>query len=192
MISKTYNNGRLLLKYGREREIGMLDSIKHLAPEAPVSFHRISRRKKQIENYVNTLQDELCRDYEILCRDFGLEPETPLLSEHEKELNKLVPTPIPGIMGTSSYHGGYYEKVLGKEKLSSFNLNPSFAYGVLGYTEAHNFIDGKKSILQIYQATQAELWSEGYPATHDITLTEVENYMRMLEAAKVITIEKRD
>jgi hypothetical protein len=70
-------------------------------------------------------------------------------------------------------------------------LNPNFAYGVMGYTEAHNFIDGKRSILDIYQATTAELWSEGYPHSHDITLTEVDRYMRMLEAAKVITLKTK-
>jgi len=95
-------------------------------------------------------------------------------------------------MGKSSYFGDYYEKVLGKEKLSSFKLNPNFSYGQVGYTEAHNFIDGKRSVLEIYQAVAAELWSEGYPPLHDITLTEVSNYMRMLEAAKVITIKKRE
>jgi hypothetical protein len=94
-------------------------------------------------------------------------------------------------MGTSSYHGGYYEEVIGKEKFASFKLSPGFSYGIIGYTEAHNFVDGKRSILEIYQATAAELWSEGYPSLHNITLEEVSNYMRMLEAAKVITITTR-
>ncbi len=98
---------------------------------------------------------------------------------------------LPGMMGTSSYFGDYYEKVLGKKKFDSFHLKPYFSYGLVGYTEAHNFINGGRSIFEISQATATELWSEGYPPKHDITLTEVKNYMRMLEAAKVITIKKR-
>jgi hypothetical protein len=94
-------------------------------------------------------------------------------------------------MGTSAYFGNYYEKVLGKEKLESFRLAPDFSYGHVGYTEAHNFIDGRRSILEIYRSTDSELWSEGYPAAHGITLSEVARYMRMLAAAGVITLEKK-
>lgn len=109
----------------------------------------------------------------------------------ERELDSLIPAAVSGMMGTSTYFGDYYEKVLGKEKLASYALNSSFSYGVVGYAEAHNFINGRLSILEIYQATSAELWSEGYPRQHDITLREVANYMRMLEAAKIITLERR-
>jgi hypothetical protein len=105
--------------------------------------------------------------------------------------DRLVPKPVPGIMGTSSYFGDYYEKVLGQERLASFNLKSDFAYGHLGYTEAHNFINGRRSILDIYRATTSELWSEQYPPAHAISLREVADYMKMLEAAKVITLEKK-
>jgi hypothetical protein len=114
-----------------------------------------------------------------------------LRMEEERALGRLVPVPVPGVLGTSAYFGNYYEKVLGREKLESFGLKPDFSYGHAGCTEAHNFIDGKRSILEIYEATGAELWSEGYPPAHTITLGEVANYMRMLEAAGVITIRPR-
>jgi hypothetical protein len=94
-------------------------------------------------------------------------------------------------MGTSAYFGDYYEKVLGKDKLRSFDLAPDFSYGHVGYTEAYNFIDGRRSVLEIHEAVDSELWSEGYPAAHGISLREVASYMRMLEAAKVITLESR-
>jgi hypothetical protein len=109
----------------------------------------------------------------------------------ERSLDDLVPIPVPGIIGTSSYFADYYERALGKEKLASFQLNRHFAYGVIGYAEAYNFIDGRRSILDIYEATAAELWSEGYPDSHDVTLVEVGRYMRMLEAAKVITLKTK-
>jgi hypothetical protein len=80
---------------------------------------------------------------------------------------------------------------LGKDKLDSYGLKTGFSYGHVGYTEAHNFINGRRSILEIHEAVAAELWSEGYPSGHDISLAEVAAYMRMLEAAGVITIEKR-
>jgi hypothetical protein len=140
---------------------------------------------------VASFQAELAHEFQRRCQEHGIAAVEPAPTSEERALSKLVPAPVPGIMGTSSYFGNYYEKVLGKEKLASFQLNPNFAYGVMGYTEAHNFIDGKRSILDIYQATTAELWSEGYPHSHDITLTEVDRYMRMLEAAKVITLKTK-
>lgn len=102
----------------------------------------------------------------------------------------MIPVPSDGVMGTSSYYGNYYEKVLGKDKLASFNLPPDFAYGHIGITEAHNFIDGRRSILDIQQAVSAEIWSEGYPPENEITLEETENYMHMLESEGVIRIRE--
>jgi len=75
--------------------------------------------------------------------------------------------------------------------LESFDLHPQFAYGHEGYTETHNYIDGKRSILEIYQAVQSELWSEEYPSFHNISLREVKNYIRMLEAAGIVYFEKK-
>jgi hypothetical protein len=191
-MGETHKKGRLLLENGGERELGMLNSIAALLPENEKFKNDLENRKKQTASFVKHLKKELEEEYERQCNRLGCKPVQISLSDKERELARLFPVPVPGVIGTSSYFGDYYEKVLGKENLASFNLHPSFAYGVTGYTEAHNFIDGKKNILQIFQATQAELWSEGYPALHDISLIEVENYMRMLEAAKVITIEKRD
>ena len=47
------------------------------------------------------------------------------------------------------------------------------------------------SILDIFGAVDAELWSEGYPAMHGITLREVASYVRMLQAAGIVTVERR-
>ncbi len=190
-IAVMHKKGQLLLKYGGEREQGMLASIKTLIPEESVQYQEIVYRNQQINHFVQQLRNELQRDFKRHCKYLGCKPVEIPLTEEEKELNQLIPIPVPGIIGTSSYFGDYYEKVLGKERLASFKLKPNFSYGLVGYIEAHNFIEGKRSILEIYQATAAELWSEEYPPMHDITLTEVKNYMRMLEAAKIITIKKR-
>ncbi len=190
-VPSAYARGRLLLKYGGERELRMLASLRPLVPAAPAALARIDERRRRIETFVASFQAELAGEFNRRCHELGLDAVEPAPTPEERALDELVPVPVPGIVGTSSYFGGYYEKVIGRERLASFQLNPNFAYGVMGYTEAHNFIDGKRSILDIYQATAAELWSEGYPHSHDITLTEAGRYMRMLEAAKVITLRKK-
>jgi len=190
-IASVHQKGRDLLRFGLERECAMLNSIKPLVPGDEAAFRLIGRRSQTQKSTVDSFLEQLDEEYRYLCRERGCGPRDILLTAEEKELDRLVPKPVPGMMGTSSYFGDYYEKVLGKERLASFNLKPDFAYGHLGYVEAHNFINGRRSILDIYKATVCELWSEQYPPAHAISLREVADYMNMLEAAKVITLDKK-
>jgi len=183
--------GLSLLKYGLERELGMLDSIVPLAEAQNESLGWIEERKLGTKRFASLLEEQLKEEYKAAGRRLScaLAEEAP--TPNEERLDRMIPVPSDGVMGTSSYYGNYYEKVLGKDKLASFNLPPDFAYGHIGITEAHNFIDGLRSILDIQQAVSAEIWSEGYPPENEITLELAENYMRMLEAAGVIRIKER-
>lgn len=190
-IGAAFKRGRDLLRSGLERERAMLESVRPLVPGDEAASRLIGLRLREETDLAGSLSAHLGGEYRRLCRELGCPPRQAALSPEEKELDALVPKPVPGVLGTSAYFGNYYEKVLGKEKLASFGLAPEFSYGHLGYTEAHNFIDGRRSVLGIFRAVDSELWSEGYPAAHAIGLREVASYMRMLEAAGVITLEKR-
>jgi hypothetical protein len=190
-ITAWYRKGRLLLQHGLAREIGTLESIRPLLPGNGGVGRLLDIRMEEERALVRFLLGRIEEEYKRRCSELGCRAQKGESSEEELALGRLVPVPVPGVLGTSAYFGNYYEKVLGKEKLESFGLKPDFSYGHVGYTEAHNFIDGKRGILEIYEATAAELWSEGYPPAHTITLGEVANYMRMLEAAGVITIRPR-
>jgi aminopeptidase YwaD len=190
-IAAAYKRGEALLRAGRERERAMLESIEPLVPGDQACRQRISGRVRDQSALADALFTQLSEEYRRRCGKLACRPQRAALSAEEKELDGLVPKPVPGVMGTSAYYGNYYEKVLGREKLESFRLAPDFSYGHVGYTEAHNFIDGRRSILEIYRSTDSELWSEGYPAAHGIALPEVARYMRMLAAAGVITLERK-
>ena len=190
-IAGAFKRGQNLLRAGLERELSMLGSVKPLVPGDKDALRLIGERVREETEFADSLIAQLGAEYRRRCDELGCKPQPAALSAEEKELDGLIPKPVPGIMGTSAYFGNYYEKVLGKERLESFGLAPDFSYGHVGYTEAHNFINGRRSVLEIHQAVESELWSEGYPAAHGISLREVASYMRMLEAAKVITLEKR-
>ena len=190
-IAAAFKRGQALLRSGLERERAMLESIGPLVPGDKDALGLIGLRVREETDLADSLSVQFGGEYRRRCGELGCRPQRAELSAEERELHGLIPKPVPGIMGTSAYFGNYYEKVLGKEKLDSFGLAPDFAYGHVGYTEAHNFIIGRRSILEIYQAADSELWSEGYPAMHGISLLEVANYMRMLQAARVITLEKK-
>ncbi len=190
-IAGAFERGRNLLRAGLERELAMLESVAPLIPGDKDVLRLIGERGRQVTEFAASLNSQLGAEYRRRCAELHCRPEPASLSGEEKDLDGLVPKPVPGVLGTSAYFGNYYEKVLGKEKLGSFGLAPDFSYGHVGYTEAHNFINGRRSVLGIHRAVEAELWSEGYPAAHGISLREVASYMRMLEAAKVITLERR-
>jgi aminopeptidase YwaD len=191
-IGAAFARGQILLGSGLERERAMLESVEPLVPGDKDCSRLIGLRVREEAGLVQDLSTQLNADFHRRCGELGCRPQPVSLTAEERELAGLVPEPVPGIMGTSAYFGDYYEKVLGKEKLESFGLAPDFAYGHVGYTEAQNFINGRRSILEIYRAVDSELWSEGYPPAHGITLHEVGSYMRMLAAAGVIVLKKAD
>ena len=189
-IDAAFKRGQALLRCGLERERAMLGSIRPLVPGEDAASRLIDLRLEEEADLAGFLSARFEKEYRRVCRELGRPPRRTEPTPEEKELDRLVPKPVPGIMGTSAYFGDYYEKVLGKEKLASFGLARDFSYGHVGYTEAHNFIDGRRSILEIFRAVDSELWSEGYPEAHGISLGEVASYMRMLAAAGVVTLER--
>ncbi len=190
-LAEARKRGRSLLSQGLIREAAMLESIKPLIPNDRAPLQLVDLRVGLQREFGESLLAELEREYSRRAEESGAGTQEASPTREEVDLEGLVPVPVPGIMGTAAYFGDYYEKVLGKEKLESFGLKPGFSYGHVGYSEAHNFINGRSSILEIHDAVAAELWSEGYPSGHAISLTEVAAYMRMLAAAGIITIEKR-
>jgi hypothetical protein len=190
-IPHAYKKGKGLILNRGKREQERLSSLLGLASNNKAEIRRIEDRGRQTESFCRSLIVQFGEEYKGLCGRLKRKAAEPGLTAEEKNLDSLVPTPVPGIMGTSAYFGNYYEKMLGKERLETFRLHPDFAYGHVGYAEAHNFIDGRRTILEIYEAVAAELWSEDYPPYHHISLGEVGSYMKMLEASGVITIRKK-
>jgi hypothetical protein len=80
-------------------------------------------------------------------------------------------------------------KTLGREKVASYRLRPGFDYSQIGFAEARNFIDGKRSALYIYDAVSAEIWWGGYPPNQAIAPDELERYLQMLSASGLITLQ---
>lgn len=180
-----------LLGHRHARESASLASLQALVPRNDDASGLLQLRTAELSEDAERLRRELQQAHRRRCGQLGCEAVAAPLSPTEVRLDSLVPMADPSKRGTTSYFGDYFLHTLGREGLARFNLRPGFDYGIIGYAEARNFVDGRRSILDIYAATTSELWSEGVPATHDIALEELERYMRMLEAAKLITIEAR-
>jgi len=177
-----------LLEQVTRRQIEALESIGPLFPEGIEARHLIRRRVEGIQVFADILKAQLGEEHARLCAPRECRPEPAPLTKEQRALNCLIPIPVPGKLGTTAYFGDYYGRTLGAERLASFDLRPGFDYGNIGYSETKNFIDGRRSILDIHAATEAEIWSEGYPSSHRIGLEEAERFIRMLEAAGLVTI----
>jgi aminopeptidase YwaD len=145
-----------------------------------VSCASLSENNTDIMNYIHELKDEvlvekekslaeLQKYYHILCQMRGIEPEPTKLTEVEKRLAKLIP-----VVSTEEVWPPIQKTSKG---LKIFDIRNA-AY------EAFNFIDGKQSIKDIFQALDAEFIDEG-----GISAEVVEEFMRALEKAELIKIE---
>ena len=183
--------GDSLIEQIGKRETENLASIAALFPGDRSVVGLLDSRRSSISSATVALQTELGTDHARLCAGSGCAPTLAPLTPEERRLSGIVPAPALGVHGTTAYFGDYLVTKLGREKLAAYKLRPGFDYSLVGYAEARNFVDGHRSILDIYQAVEAELWSEGYPPAQQMTLDETARYMDMLEAAGLITSARR-
>lgn len=183
--------GDALIEQIAKREDEALASARALVPGDPAAAARIVRRRASLVERARALRTELGAEHARLCESSGCRAELAPLDDDARRLDRIVPVPRPDVHGTTAYFGNYYVRTLGRDKLASFKLRGGFDYGHVGYAEARNFMDGRRSIREIHDAVAAELWSEGYPESQAIGLDEVERYAKMLEAAEVVTLERR-
>jgi hypothetical protein len=125
--------------------------------------------------------------YSLRCEYLGISSKITLReSELEVALKNIFPISNPKIKGSPGYFITFFEKALGKDFLKKYEISPYFMYGNVGYYETLNHIDGINSILDIYRAVQAELFSGNYASGHFLTLAETYEYLKMLRDSKVI------
>jgi hypothetical protein len=183
--------GESLIAQIANREDDALESARALIPGDAGANTLIDAHRARLVATARRLDDELRTEHERLCRGGTCEPVAAPLSDEARRLDHIIPVPRPGVHGTTTYFGNYFVRTLGREKLASFKLRSGFDYGIIGYAEARNFMNGHRSLLDIYNAVAAEVWSEGYPTDQAIGLDELERYARMLDAAALVTLTHR-
>ena len=112
--------------------------------------------------------------YHLRCSTVNLRPIEMRLSKEEDRLNRLVPK-------RTSRMNGFFDSLEFREKLRTLQNAPAFNLGEAEF-EARNFIDGKRTILEIRNALSAE-----YGPT---SLSEIENYFLVLEKLGYIEIRQ--
>jgi hypothetical protein len=139
-----WKNANMLIEQGILREVRALNSIKKFAGNDAASIRVITASVKQMKSKQTTLTNEIAEAYK---RVNNVE-KTPAIKQNEMEIaaSKKIPTNNPSL-------DTYFEKRSGY--VPGTTLHPTMR------TELFNFVDGKRSYLEIYKALKAEAMAAG-------------------------------
>ena len=119
-------------------------------------FARRDEARTAIDNSVaplkalyGSLEAETHAIYKARCKQLGAAPQNAsALSDAEKKMNRIVPVRSADFV--CPLQGGYVEAKVGPDALRSLELGRNAPYEIL------NFVDGKRSVLDITRAVSAE------------------------------------
>lgn len=112
--------------------------------------------------------------YKEFCQKIGKKPRKILLSEKEKKMSGIVPIRAKNFV--CPLQASYIEDKLGHEALKEAKLSGYVAY------EALNFVDGRRSILDIARAVSAEY--------RPVNIEDVHAFFTVLEKAELIKLKR--
>ncbi len=157
---------------------------------------------RQVESLVESLEKSgenqakrLEYVYKVKCTAMNEKPRKLSLTGEEKELSRLIPR------NRFKYYSDEYRTH--SADINQYLSGESERLPGLAQFEVPNFIDGEKSILDIYNAVRAEYgnvttnnneWKFAYvvtPVTDDISIGSVKEYIDAMESAGLIEIIKK-
>ncbi len=174
-IYNSYKEAWNVIKQGMEREKDVLRSINFFIRDNNLLSNILKRRINSISLMEKSLFSELEDFYNYICHKNSIKPVSLKLTKEETEASRLIPVRTDKMRGFfNSFR--FREFLREKEDLPKYELGPA-------EFEVRNFIDGKRSILDIRNAVSAEY----YP----IEIKNVVNYLKILEKAGFIEIRKK-
>jgi hypothetical protein len=171
-MAKIFVRGRNLIEQSFLVEIEGLESCRPLGASNRRFVEHIELQKEELRIELERSLNQLRLHYERLCSMRGVEPLVLGRSETETRLSQQIPVVTthelwPSLRGL-------------EEGLEIYDINH-------GAYEAFNFIDGKRSILDIAQAVDAEFIDAG-----GVTPEAVEAHFIALEKTGAIKIESKE
>jgi hypothetical protein len=118
---------------------------------------------------------EILEFYQMKCGKLGIKAEMPQLTTEELELKNIVPIRNPELKGALGILNEY-----GVDKYAYQKFSPMITF----YYELLNFMDGKRNMLEVYQAVQAEALSANCEA---FSIKDVMEYLKLLKKDGVIS-----
>lgn len=175
-VDEAFKESLNIIHQAIDREKQALASIRFFIREDAALEGHLQARIKGVEDLRIPSLGEIEEAYKLRCLQDHLKPKKPLLSQEEIRLNRLVPVRAEKMRG-------YFNAWEFYQQLRELKDLPKYQLGRADY-EVRNFIDGKRSILEIRNAVSAEYGP--------VSLQNVENYMLVLEKTGFIKIQKKE
>ena len=150
-LYEAYRNAHIIIKQGYLREIETLESLKLFAENDRKILNYIVNVITKFKSEEKGDQEKIRDHYEILCGYYNQKPKKFELTKDEIEMSKMIPE-------RTSKEIPSRRRL--RVKTSSTNSVTRIRYGPF---EALNFVDGKRSILDIAHALYSE-YGGGDPA----------------------------
>ena len=174
-IHNALKEGQDVVNQAFEREKTALASIRFfIKGDAALESH-LKARSRGLEGLRTPFLLEVQETYNLRCLKENLKPQKPSLSPDEVRLGKRVPVRTEKMLG-------YFDAFEFFQKMREMKEPPAFMLGRADY-EVRNFIDGRRSILDIRNAVSAEYGP--------LSLKGVEGYILLLEKMGFVKIQSQ-
>jgi aminopeptidase YwaD len=170
-VHTAFKDAQNILTQGFVREAGALDSTRSFIKADARLESMQQSQKKAIEACRLPFSKEIDEIYRACCLKEGLKPQPIGLSADEIRLGKMIPLRTEKMTGPLDLME-YYNKVWGGADNQAL-MKVSAMEG-----EIRNFIDGRRSILQVRNAAAAEAAFMNVPIP---ALQDVENFIKLME-----------
>jgi hypothetical protein len=174
-LTEMYKESRNIVHQAYVREEKAIRSISFFAPDDDDFTAHLDKLCKRLLIRKHHSLEDLQDHYRNIAKMHGVKAVSPQLTPEEEKLNNLIPK-------RTKKMEGYFDRAAFEKQLKGKEI-PKYDLISIETFEIKNFIDNKRSILEIRNAVSPEFRS--------IPLKDVENYIKYLEMGGLVRIEKR-
>jgi hypothetical protein len=174
-LAENYKEARNIIVQAFARERAAVQSVGFFVPNDREFLDLSSELTQAISAREKLSLDASQKQYKRMAAFLELKPVLPRQTPEEMRLSEIIPVRTGAMRGYFDRRA-FVIQTQGK-KLPSYRLRSQEDF------EIRNFIDGARSILEIRNAASAEF--------RPLPLADVENYIRALETAGMVTLERR-
>jgi aminopeptidase YwaD len=172
-LFKIYKEARNIISREYEKEQGALQSILFFVKGQNNIRSFIRTKINELEKIKNQYLEGIDSFYRMRCQELDVEPQKFRLNSEEERLRKLIPVRTEAMIG-------FFNPRKFREETKELEGFPISTINGKRELEVRNFIDGKRSILDLRNGVSAEFWP--------ISLRDVERYIRILEQLGYVRI----
>ncbi len=175
LLPEAYKEAQNIVDQGSRREaLALASTERFVRGEAALAAHSAALQAN-IAKLRAALTAQLNETYRFACLKAQVKPVLPVQTRDEARLAGVLPV-------RTAKMTGYFDSFEFYERFKDSKIMPSFESEGVDF-EIRNFIDGRRSILDIRNAVSAELGP--------VKLSDVEAYLRLLADAGYIELKKK-